>query len=336
MTFTFAHDKLATKAMGGTELMKYGLRDRIDPEILKEYQIFVSRVEEEMDETKVRLYWLQDLPGDPASDHLANGGWAKFHKLVFSSNWQMQAYISHYGIPWSHCTVLPNAIEPIPEHEKPRDGTIRLAYWSTPHRGLNILVPVFYKLAEKYDNIELDVYSSFKLYGWEERDKQFEQLFEQCRQHPRINYHGSIPNGDLKKNLEKTHILAYPSIWVETSCITLMEAMSAGLLCVHSNLGALHETAANWTQMYQYQDDINQHAGMFYSVLDESIRNYWNPGVQMHLASQKAYADSFYGWSTRKLQWEVLLKSLMNLPRELPESLRNRGPVLSVVNGRNL
>ncbi len=316
---SFAHDSLAVNAKGGTELMKHGLADRVNPDLLKEFQIFVSRVEEEMDETKIRIYWLQDLPGDPASDHLKNGGWNKFHKLVFSSNWQMQAYINHYNIPWSKCVVLHNAIEPIPEHEKPNDGTIRLAYWSTPHRGLGILVPVFEKLCEKYDNIELDVYSSFKLYGWDQRDQQFEDLFEQCRQHPKINYHGAIPNDDLKKKLEKTHILAYPSIWTETSCITLMEAMSAGLLCVHSNLGALHETAANWTHMYQYHEDPNHHAGLFYSVLDNAISSYWDEGIQSRIASQRSYANVFYNWSVRQMHWEALMHSLINEPRELPK-----------------
>lgn len=317
---TFAHDSLAVNAKGGTELMKFGLAERVNPDLLNEFQIFVSRVEEEMDESKVRIYWLQDLPGDPASEHLKNGGWNKFHKLVFSSNWQMQAYINYYNIPWSKCVVMPNAIEPIPAHEKPNDGTIRLAYWSTPHRGLNILVPVFDKLCEKYDNIELDVYSSFNLYGWGERDQQFEGLFEMCRQHPKINYHGAIPNADLKKALEKTHILAYPSIWTETSCITLMEAMSAGLLCVHSNLGALHETAAGWTHMYQYDEDMNRHAVSFYSVLDSAIANYWNEGIQSRIASQQSYANVFYNWEARKIQWEALLQSLVDEPRELPKS----------------
>lgn len=315
---TFTHDSLATKAMGGTELMKYGLAERVNAELLEEFQIFVSRVEEEPDESKVRLYWLHDLPGDPASEHLRNGGWKKFHKLVFTSNWQMQAYISTYQIPWNKCIVLHNAIEPIPPHEKPNDGTLRLAYWSTPHRGLNILYPVFNELAKKYDNIELDVYSSFKLYGWEERDEPFKELFAACEDHPKINYHGSIPNEELRKNLEKTHIFAYPSIWTETSCICLMEAMSAGMLCVHSNLGALHETAANWTHMYQYSDDLNEHANIFYQVLDTAIQTYWDEGIQSKIGSQASYANVFYGWPNRTLQWDALLTSMVGLPRELP------------------
>ena len=313
---TFANDKIAVNAKGGTELMKFALADRMPAELMDNFQIFVSRVEDPMDETKLRIYWLQDLPGDPASEHLKNGGWNKFHKLVFSSNWQMQAYINYYQIPWAKCVVLQNAIEIIPEHEKPKDK-IKLAYWSTPHRGLNILVPVFEKLCEKYDNIELDVYSSFNLYGWGERDQQFQTLFDQCKNHPKINYHGSIPNEDLKKALTETHILAYPSIWTETSCITLMEAMSAGLLCVHSNLGALSETAANWTMMYQYVEDQNDHAGIFYHVLENAIESYWEEGVQSRIASQQSYANIFYNWEVRKHMWESLLVSLLDEPREL-------------------
>jgi UDP-glucose:(glucosyl)LPS alpha-1,2-glucosyltransferase len=315
---TFTHDSQAVTAMGGTELMKYGLQDRIDPELLKEFQIFVSRVEEEPDETKIRIYWLHDLPGDPASEHLRNGGWNKFHKLVFTSNWQMQAYISTYGIPWNRCIVIQNAIDPIPAHEKPKDGPLRLAYWATPHRGLNILYPVFDKLAETHD-IELDVYSSFKLYGWEQRDQDFKELFEACEAHPKINYHGTVDNATLRKNLEKTHIMAYPSIWTETSCICLMEAMSAGMLPVHSNLGALPETAANWTHMYQYCDDLNEHANVFYQVLSAAIETFWDDGIQSKVASQASYANVFYGWQNRAPQWDALLSSMVNLPRELPK-----------------
>lgn len=315
----FERSSLNQNARGGTEIIAEKMVEVIDPELLKEFQIFTSRVEEDLDETKVRIYHLQDLPGDPASDHLKNGGWNRFNLLVFATNWQMQAYINHYGIPYSKCVVIPNAIEPIPAHEKPK-GTIRLAYWSTPHRGLNILVPVFNKLCEKYDNIELDVYSSFNLYGWGERDQQYQELFEQCKAHPKINYYGSVPNADLKKSLENTHILAYPSIWTETSCITLMEAMSAGLACVHPNLGALYETAAGWTQMYQWHEDLNMHAHRFYQVLDGVIENYWEEGMQSQLASQKTYADVFYNWSVRKHQWDALLKSLVNEPRELPKT----------------
>jgi glycosyltransferase involved in cell wall biosynthesis len=231
----------------------------------------------------------------------------------------MQAYIQAYNIPWSKCMVLQNAIVPIDEHEKPTDK-IRLAYWATPHRGLNILVPVFQKLCEKYDNIELDVYSSFKLYGWEDQDKQFQPLFDACEADPKINYHGTVPNEELRERLKETHIFAYPSTWPETSCICLMEAMSAGLLCVHPNFAALYETGANWTNMYQWNEDPNTHASHFYAALDASIESISNEGVQSRLMSQKSYANVFYNWQLRSFQWEQFLISLLDEPRALPKA----------------
>jgi glycosyltransferase involved in cell wall biosynthesis len=312
-------DSLSTNAMGGTERMKFGLTERIDPKLLDNFQIFVSRAEEQFDETKIRIFWAHDLPGDPASEHLRNGGWKNYHRLVFVSNWQMQGYIQRYDIPWSKCIVLQNAIVPIEQHEKLNDK-IRLAYWATPHRGLNILIPVFNKLCEKYDNIELDVYSSFKLYGWEKQDEQYMPLFDACEVHPKINYRGTVSNDVLRENLLNTHIMAYPSTWLETSCICLMEAMSAGLQCVHPNYGALVETGANWTNMYQWHEDLNQHASHFHAALDASIESLQNEGVQSRLASMQSYANVFYNWHLRAFQWEQFLESLLDEDRALPES----------------
>jgi len=50
-----------------------------------------------------------------------------------------------------------------------------------------------------------------------------------------------------------------------------MEAMSAGLACVHPNNGALYETAAGWTLMYQWHDDPHAHAAVFYRTVMTAI-----------------------------------------------------------------
>ena len=313
-----AKDSLSMNAMGGSELMKHRIASALPEELKNEIQLFVSRVEDELDESKIRLLLLQDLPGDPASEHLKNGGWKKFHKLIFVSNWQMQGYISYYEIPWTHCIIMHNAIKPIPLHTKPNDGIIRIAYWSTPHRGLELLVPAFKAIADRRDNVVLDVYSSFALYGWQQRDEPYKKLFEECENHPQINYHGSIPNDQLRENLQKTHIMAYPSIWMETSCMSLMEAMSAGILCVHSNLGALFETAANLTMMYQYEEDPSVHASKFATMLDIAIEHYWTEKTQSFLQMEKVYADIFYNIDSKMTQWEALIKSLISVPRDFP------------------
>lgn len=304
-----ATDELSKNAMGGTEMMKYGLQDRIDSKLLDHFHITASRYRGPLD-GKIELYWLHDLPGDPESQHLANGGWNKFEKLIFVSNWQFQQYQAFYGLPWYKSIILQNSIEPIEPKEKSKDK-FKIIYNTTPHRGLEILVPVFIKLCERYDNIELEVFSSFKAYGWEERDKPYQELFQLCKDHPKINYHGYQPNEVVRNALAEAHIQAYPSIWLETSCMALMEAMSAGCLCIHPNYGALYETAANWTWMYQWTQDKRDHANTMYNHLASAIDNYWTEGVQTRLGGQKSYADVFYGWQYRTHQWTGLLSSIL-------------------------
>ena len=315
----FVRNETNEKSMGGTERMVMELANRVNPDLLKEVQIVGSRVRE-LQYDKIRVLWAHDLPGDPESEFLKDKNkMNQFHKFVFVSNWQMQGYMQAYGIPWSKCVVLRNAIDPIKVKEK-SDDTIRLIYTSTPHRGLNILVPVFEKLAEKYDNIHLDVFSSFEIYGWKQRDEQYQELFDRINNHKQMTHHGAKPNEEVREALTQAHIFAYPSIWPETSCLSLIEAMSAKLICIHSNYAALPETAANWTRMYQLHEEPNHHAGIFYSMLDSAIENYSSPSLHSNLDAMKTYTDIYYGWDMRVLEWEGLLTSLINTikDRQIP------------------
>jgi len=301
---------------GGTELLQERLYDGSVPrELLEQFQIVCSRLRV-LDETKFRIYWAHDLPGDPESEFLKNGGWNKFHKIVFVSNWQMQAYINYYGIPWSHCIVIENSVY------DPRDilaqsdpeGKIRLIYTSTPHRGLNILYPVFDALCKKYENVldlELNVYSSFKLYGWEQRDEQYRELFNALEAHPKINYYGTADNHTVRKALVDSDIFAYPSIWQETSCLCLIEAMQAGLMCVHPNYGALPETACGDTMMYQWHEDLNTHANIFFDVLDHTINIVNESNTRYRLAVAANRAIERHNWPDRGKYWEALMKSII-------------------------
>lgn len=310
-----ATDDLSKNAMGGTEQMKYALQKRLDPKILDHFQIICSRVRE-IDNNLIPIYWLHDLPQDPESHHLAQGGYSKFESLVFVSNWQMQNYINHYGIPWYKSLVLQNAIEPIPYKQKTNDK-IKLIYHTTPHRGLNILVSAFAQLAKENDDIELDIFSSFEIYGWKQRDEPYKEVFDFCKEHPQINYHGFQPNDVVREALQEAHIFAYPSIWLETSCIALIEAMSAGCLCVHPNYGALYETASNFTWMYQFVEDSREHTKIFYYNLKSAVDLIRSKKAEQTLLNVKNYADNYYNWNRRSEQWNEFLTKILSRKRRI-------------------
>ena len=113
------------------------------------------------------------------------------------------------------------------------------------------------------------------------------------------------------KALQEAHIFAYPSMWLETSCIALLGAMSAKCLCVHSNYGALYETGANLTWMYQYQEDPRDHIISFYNELDKAITNIQNEHLIGSLDTNKAFIDATYNWDRRAMEWNSLLTSIL-------------------------
>ena len=309
--FAWGNNELDKNAMGGTEMMKYGLYDRLPDNLRDKYQIITSRVRE-MD-GRPAILWLHDLWNDPEAQHLKDpSSRERFEKLVFVSNFQAYGYHLGLGVPYSESMVLRNAIDPIQlEGNEKSDDVINLIYHTTPHRGLNVLLAAYDKLSEHYkDKLHLDVYSSFEAYGWPQRDEEFKELFDTCREHPHITYHGYKPNDVVREALKKAHIFAYPSIWLETSCIAAIEAMSAGACVVCPNYGALPETTGSFAHMYQFSEDLNEHANRFVKVLNDTIRSMNHDTMAVKLEMQKAWTDSFYCWDYRAAEWQIFLESL--------------------------
>lgn len=306
----FEENEISAKANGGSEIVKRLIGSRMPEEYAEDFQVILSRVRK-IEEDKIRIYWLQDLPEDPETNHLKNAeSRNRFHKIVFCGQWQYNRYLSILGLPQDDkCIVIDNTIRPIEFIPKPTDK-INLIYTSTPQRGLAILVPVFIELAKKYPNIHLNVFSSFAIYGWNERDTVFQQLFDTCKNHPQITYHGSQPNDVVREYLQRSHIMAFPSIWQECSSHALIEAMSAGLLCVHSNLAGNCDTSGSVTRIYQYNEDINKHAHLFYNMLEKAIGDVFKPETANEVAFVKKYADTRFDLEKITSKWVDLMGSL--------------------------
>ena len=300
-------------ASGGTELIARKLEQYIPQELLDKFQIICGRVSN-LNENKIKLLWIHDTPHQIDNSHLERDGWKKFHKMIFISHHQMEEYVREYSIPYSHCVVMKYALEPIELQEKP-DNKTSLIYTSTPHRGLDILVNVFERLCEEYDNLELKVHSSYNIYSRKEQQKHYEEtpLYQRLEAHPKIKNIGFVSNDELKKSLASSHIFAYPSTYRETFCLALLEAMSAGLLCVHSNYACLPETASNWTMMYDYHEDKVVHEQIFYEHLKKAINIVNTKNMQRKLKYQREYVNYFYNWETRIQEWIDLLQSLEHL-----------------------
>lgn len=304
--------ELSANSKGGTEMMRARLLERVAPELLENVAIHFSRPREIPNDVKNILY-CHDLAEDPENSILLDKGWDKFAKIVFVSAWQRDQYIIRYNIPYSKCMVIPNAVEKRYEAEEKNTETIRFIYHTTPHRGLELVYPVIDALSKEYPNIHLDVYSSFAIYGWVQRDEPYNDLFKKIHEHPNMTYHGSVPNKQVLDALDKANIFLYPSIWKETSCIALIEAIKSGCVCIHPNFGALPETAANATIMYDYDEDASRHANLAFAITKSVLEHQKN---DPHFLNRFSRSDRFglvpNDINTFQNLWNKTLREVLN------------------------
>ena len=313
-------DAVSDKAIGGTELMRNWLfteLDKREPGIKEKFQFISTRVRS-LEPDKQRILWIHDLANDPEVQHLKDKEkWDHFERVVFVSHWQQHQFKMLLGFPYEKGVVIQNAIYPIPEHEKTNDGKINVCYFSTPHRGLELLLNAWEFMRDELSegrNAELNIYSSFKLYDRGHLDEQFRHIYKRAQDMDGVNYYGTVSNDSIREMLPNQHIMAYPSIYEETSCLTLIEACSAGCLCVIPNLGALPETGANFPWMYGYEENPEKHAQVHGHILGRAIAHFWDEDVQNLLKIQRSYFDMFYNWRLRGGQWQQFLHAIEDPP----------------------
>lgn len=308
-------EEATAEARGGTELIAERIFSRLPKELLERVNIIRSRVRH-IDPVKPNILWCHDTHTDPEARHLSSAqSRARFAKIVFVSHWQKATYEYFSGVEPSRAVVMKNAIVPFAEHEiDKRDNQIRLIYNTTPHRGLEILVPVFERIAPLFGGqLHLDVFSSFTAYGsvWKDRDSPYEALFERCRNHQDITYHGFQPYETVREYLGRAHIQSFPSIWPETSCLTAIDAMSAGCDVVAPDYGAIPETTGGLTLLYPWHENIQKHAEIFEAALIQSINRWESPEAYARRAFTKQYADRVFDIDQRAKEWQRLLYSIV-------------------------
>ena len=197
------------------------------------------------------VLWTQHAHDQPAAQPLAQPAVQNlWDQIVCISDWQRQMYSQRLGVAGDRMEVLRNAISPAfanmhanaPKLLAAKSTRLRLAYTSTPFRGLDVLIDCFPEIQRRHPGSRLEVYSSMQVYQQAAADDPYAVLYTHCRSLPGVEYIGGLSQTQLARELAGVSILAYPNTFAETSCIAVMEALAAGLLVVTSNLGALAET----------------------------------------------------------------------------------------------
>jgi len=127
----------------------------------------------------------------------------------------------------------------------------------------------------------------------------------------RITFYGRTPRKTMYRYLEDSHLQAYPPIFLETFCIAMAEAMSAGLLPVYTNVGSLPEVIKGHglylddvdnkfikDGVFQGDDYAEEYAKILSQGIDQILSGKWDPREQIE------YINSNYGWDTVASKWK--------------------------------
>ena len=301
---------------GGTELQLEYLSKYVDKDLLDKVQITTSVPEKiPLHPTKPNVLWQKnswDQPNiypwfnDPKNTN-------KYDMYVFNSHWNLEQFRKVFKMPLHKCTVIKNGIDEIPMRKPYQKGEpIKLIHHCTPWRGLSVLLGAMQLVKS---DVTLDVYSSCEVYGKnfaEKNDPQYQALYDQAKQLKNVNYIGYKPNSYIKEHLKDYHMFVYPSIWEETSCISAIESMAAGLYCVLTDFGALYETCAEYALYIPFDNNYKALSQKFAYAIDAVVPTLSDPSLHEHLMLQSEYARKYYGWSKQAVNWKRTLEGLLN------------------------
>lgn len=179
----------------------------------------------------------------------------------------------------------------------------KFIYSSFPNRGLLQLLKMWPTIYEKYPDSTLHIYSDVNN-KWS-NDVEPEKMaliknlllqYNYTQNGYGIYYHGWVKKTELSNAWITSDIWFYPCTFMETFCLTALEAASSKTLCVTNNLAALENTVGNrgiiisgdpTTQEWQ-----NQALYQLFHIMDE--RN---------IEQKNKIIDINYKWATT-LSWE--------------------------------
>jgi len=301
-------------SFGGSENQLRFLLKYLSNEDLKDINLILNNANHDLiEKDKINVLWMQHFVNQEEAKNLGSENFLnKLDYIVFNSNWNFEKFYYQFKIPESKCIVIKNAVEKIEFHEKPKDK-ISLIYHTTPWRGLSLLLEVFKNL--NLENVELNICSSTKIYGKkfsDKVDKQYENIFNECKNTKNINYLEFLENKKVIELLKKMHIYSFPSIWPETSCISAIEAMMGGCEVVSTNLGALYETCSPFGTFVSFDRNLENLKKKYEKKLLNSIKNYWSESNQKKLKLQRETFNTVYSWDARALEWKSFFNDVRN------------------------
>lgn len=157
----------------------------------------------------------------------------EWHKLLFEEKYPVLSKKIH---------VINNGIknELFLTHNTKKQKNLFI-FTSCSERGLSRLLVLWEDIIKYYPDAELKI-SSYTDFPRNDEERKLQQVINS---YPSVKHLGKLGPESLYNLMSSAEYWLYPSYWPETSCITALEMLKSGVICVYYPIAGLPETIQN-------------------------------------------------------------------------------------------
>lgn len=220
--------------------------------------------------------------------------------IVVLTEWHKKNVLEHYNaIDPEKIFIIGNAIEVSRYDKKVERIKNRFIYTSNPVRGLKQLVNNFKFIKKEIPDAELFVYR-----GEEDFDSEHSELLNVIKSTEYIKFMGRVENEELAEHQLAADFWYYPTSWQETFCISALEALAAGCICVTTNLAGLTDTIGDRGILLNKEIYSQEY---FDEALQKIVEIAKNDNIKEQMRVKSVEWAMKQTWSSRTSEWLNLI-----------------------------
>ena len=251
--------------------------------------------------SKINIWQLHDLALHRSSPMAQHGMW-NIDAVTTVSAWHKKQVVDVYGFHEKIVKVVPNGVDPelyagygieadqVDEMIVGHPSQFNMLYQARPERGLENLV----KPGGIMDLLG-DTETQLLVCGYDNTVPQMRAFYDKLKRDGEalgnVKFLGALTKPQLAALQQRVDLMIYPTEFEEVSCISVMEAMHAGLPVLASAVGALPETCMNAGVKF-----INQRTGgvdpKAFADVVKSLMN--DPYKELNILKKKQLAAAPY------------------------------------------
>lgn len=185
----------------------------------------------------------------------------------------------------------------------------RIIYTSSYDRGLLHLLEMWPDVIREVPDAELHIFYGWQLFEQFYKDNpasmKWKEKMDNLMNQKGITDHGRVAQPELKKEIEKSAIWAYPTHFGEINCISAIKAQAYGCEPVVVAYAALQETVQFGRKVDGdiYDPETKE---KFKKELVEALKN---PMEETKRKEMIEWANKKYAWENVAKSWEEMFKN---------------------------